>query len=262
MFQSPRAVALAQAIGTTLLALVALTLAGAATHMLNPYLQGALATLAGGVGVSLLVAAGRPSYLALGAISPQIALRALLLGVALAVAGSVLIELERRAIPAFAATMLDLEKHYAELLRPADPRAIPAILLSVAVAPAFAEELLFRGVIRSQLASFLPASRIIIVAALFACLHVMPPLLLPIFVVSLFWTTLGERAGGWLAPAFVHFAFNGFNGVVMPRLASTEELPTSQLLLLGGGMCVLAALLLRWALAAIPPQSDASPVDR
>ena len=93
MFQSPRLVALAQAIGTTLLALTALALAGAATHMLNPYLQGALATLAGGVGVALLVAAGRPSYLALGAISPGLALRALLLGVALAVAGSVLIEL-------------------------------------------------------------------------------------------------------------------------------------------------------------------------
>jgi hypothetical protein len=48
----------------------------------------------------------------------------------------------------------------------------------------------------------------------------------------------------------------------MPRLASTEELPTSHLLLLGGAMFVVAALLLRWALAAIPPQSDASPVDR
>ena len=259
MFQSPRLVALAQAIGTTLFALTALALAGAATHMLNPYLQGAIATLAGGVGVSLLIAAGRPSYLALGAISPRLAAKALLLGIALAVAGSVLIELERRAIPSFAATMFDLEKHYAELLRPTDPRAIPAILLSVAVAPAFAEELLFRGVIRSQLASFLPASRILIVAALFASLHVMPPLLLPIFVVSLFWTTLGERAGGWLAPAFVHFAFNGFNGVVMPRLASTEELPTSHLLLLGGAMFVVAALLLRWALAGLPAVKEASP---
>lgn len=259
MFQSPRLVALAQAIGTTLLALTALTLAGAATHMLNPYLQGALATLAGGVGVSLLVAAGRPSYLALGAISPRLAAKALLLGIALAVVGSVLIELERRAIPGFSNTMLELERHYAELLRPTDPRAIPAILLSVAVAPAFAEELLFRGVIRSQLASFLPASRIVIVAALFACLHVMPPLLLPIFVVSLFWTTLGDRAGGWLAPAFVHFAFNAFNGVVMPRLASTEQLPTSQLLLLGGGMFVLAALLLRSALAGLLVVKEASP---
>lgn len=261
MFQSPRLAALAQAIGTTLLALAALAIAGAATHMLNPYLQGALATLAGGVGVALLVAAGRPSYLALGAISPRIAVRALLLGVALAVAGSVLIELERRAIPAFAASMLELESHYAELLRPTDPRAIPAILLSVAVAPAFAEELLFRGVIRAQLAPFLPASRILIVAALFACLHVMPPLLLPIFAVSLFWTMLGERAGGWLAPAFVHFAFNAFNGVVMPRLGTTEELPTSHLLLVGGLALLLSALLLRWALAAIPPKSNASPVD-
>ena len=115
MFQSPRLAALAQAIGTTLLALAALAIAGAATHMLNPYLQGAIATLAGGVGVSLLIAAGRPSYLALGAISPRLAAKALLLGIALAVAGSVLIELERRAIPSFAATMLDLEKHYAEL---------------------------------------------------------------------------------------------------------------------------------------------------
>jgi hypothetical protein len=87
----------------------------------------------------------------------------------------------------------------------------------------------------------------------------MPPLLLPIFVVSLFWTTLGERAGGWLAPAFVHFAFNGFNGVVMPRLASTEELPTSQLLMLGGAMFLLAALLLRWALAGLPAVKEASP---
>jgi membrane protease YdiL (CAAX protease family) len=130
---------------------------------------------------------------------------------------------------------------------------------ALAVAPAFAEELLFRGVIRSQLAAFLPASRIVLVAALFACLHVMPPLLLPIFVVSLFWTTLGERAGGWLAPAFVHFAFNAFNGVVMPRLASTEQLPTSHLLLLGGAMFVVAALLLRWALAGLPAVKEASP---
>lgn len=261
MFPSPRVAALAQAIGTTLFALAALALAGMATHMLNPYLQGALATLAGGVGVALIVAAGRPDYLALGAISPRIAVRALLMGVVLAVAGSVLIELERRAVPAFAASMLELESHYAELLRPTDPRAIPAILLSVAVAPAFAEELLFRGVIRSQLAPFLPASRILLVAALFACLHVMPPLLLPIFAVSLFWTTLGERAGGWLAPAFVHFAFNAFNGVVMPRLESTEALPTSYLLLLGGSTLLLAVLLLQWALGAIPVAKDTSPVD-
>lgn len=262
MLHSPRLVALAQAIGTTLLALAALAVAGMATHMLNPYLQGAIATLAGGVGVALLVAAGRPDYLALGAISPHLAFRALLTGIVLAIAGSVLIELERRAIPAFAASMLELESHYAELLRPTDPRAIPAILLSVAVAPAFAEELLFRGVIRSQLAPFLPASRILLVAALFACLHVMPPLLLPIFAVSLFWTALGERAGGWLAPAIVHFAFNGFNGVVMPRLAGTDVLPTSHLLLLGGSALLLAALLLRWSLAAIPAAKDSSPVDR
>lgn len=262
MLHSPRLVALAQAIGTTLLALAALAVAGMATHMLNPYLQGAIATLAGGVGVALLVAAGRPDYLALGAISPRLAFRALLMGIVLAIAGSVLIELERRAIPAFAASMLELESHYAELLRPTDPRAIPAILLSVAVAPAFAEELLFRGVIRSQLAPFLPASRVLLVAALFACLHVMPPLLLPIFAVSLFWTTLGERASGWLAPAFVHFAFNAFNGVVMPRLAGTDLLPTSHLLLLGGSALLLAALLLRWSLAAIPAAKDSSPVDR
>lgn len=258
MFTSPRTIALAQASGTTLLALAMLGLAGAATHMLNPYLQGALATLAGGVGTALLVTAGRPAYLALGSITPGVALRGLLLGIALAITGTALIELERRAIPGFAASMLELEQHYTELLRPTDPRAIPAILLSVAVAPAFAEELLFRGVIRAQLAPFKPLARIVLVATLFACLHVMPPLLLPIFAVSLYWTALGERAGGWAAPAFVHFAFNAFNGVVMPRLAPSDELPTPHLVAGAGVGLLVAALLLRWTLAALPAPAQST----
>lgn len=86
---------------------------------------------------------------------------------------------------------------------------LAALLLLVAVAAPFAEELLFRGMVYPLLRARMGAAAAIVLnAAIFAAVHVVPLLLPGLFVVGLLLAYLRERSGSIWPPVLFHVMQN------------------------------------------------------
>jgi len=100
------------------------------------------------------------------------------------------------------------------------PLGLRIYLLGVAVAVApFFEEILFRGIILPVLSKRLGVGRaIIVVAVLFAAVHLHVPALLPLFVMSVAFSLAYLYTGNLLVPVIMHGLFNAFNLALLTAL--------------------------------------------
>ncbi len=90
--------------------------------------------------------------------------------------------------------------------------------IAVVVAPLF-EEILFRGIMLPALARRVGVGRaIILVALLFAAVHLHVPALLPLFVISVAFSLAYLYSGNLLVPVLMHGLFNAFNLALLTAL--------------------------------------------
>ena len=90
--------------------------------------------------------------------------------------------------------------------------------VAVVVAPFF-EEILFRGIILPVLAKRFGVGRaIMLVAVLFAAVHLHVPALLPLFVMSVAFSLAYLYSGNLLVPVVMHSLFNAFNLALLTAL--------------------------------------------
>lgn len=100
------------------------------------------------------------------------------------------------------------------------PLGVRIYLIGVAVvfAPVF-EELLFRGMLLPVAAKWLGVGRgIMLVALLFAAIHLHLPSLLPLFIVGVAFSLAYLYSGNLLVPIVMHGLFNAFNLAVLTAL--------------------------------------------
>lgn len=131
-----------------------------------------------------------------------------------------------------------------------------ALLLMLAVAPAFTEELFFRGLIgRGLTARWGVVAGVVITSVLFAAVHISPPhalALLPLAVV-LHLAHLATRSI-W-APMLIHFFFNAIPCVIgkitiekdIHAFDKIDSPPFSLFLFLTSGFCLIALCWLLWS---------------
>jgi len=94
-----------------------------------------------------------------------------------------------------------------------DPRTmvLPIFLQAAIVAP-LSEEILFRGFLYPALKRYTqPFVALVVVAAMFAAIHLHLPALLPLFLLSCLLTASYELSGSLLVPILVHAGFNVVN---------------------------------------------------
>lgn len=128
------------------------------------------------------------------------------------------------------------------------------LLLTVAVAPAIAEELVFRGAIgRGLIARWgLPAG-VLLTSLLFAAMHVFPPQVLALLPLAVFIHVSYIATRSFWAPVLVHFLNNGLAVVALsmmqelPKSAQQLDSPQfSALMLLSSGFCVAMLMVSLW----------------
>jgi CAAX protease family protein len=129
------------------------------------------------------------------------------------------------------------------------------LLFSVAVAPAVAEELVFRGAIgRGLIARWgLPAG-VAITSLLFAAMHVHPPQVLALIPLAVFIHLAYVATRSFCAPMLVHFLNNAFAVVVLSLVIELPEparqldqSPRMSVLMLGcSAFCVAMLTLTLW----------------
>lgn len=237
-----RAVQLA-CVGIVVLALTSVAL----QPLLNLHAGLFFATVIGNLGVGYAIMKIASLEIPTGDISGRHAGVALIGGVALALSAVGLTGMVHEyALYAFEGTRWEAaltgmserrEAAYASLLMVDQLRYIPVVLITVAIAPGISEEFFYRGVIYEYVRGYKPLTRILFVGVLFALIHFDPIGFLPLVVVGVVFTWIRYVTGGWLVPALAHFAFNAFNGVILPRLVSTDDPPRAFLglaFLLGG----------------------------
>ncbi len=91
-----------------------------------------------------------------------------------------------------------------------------AIALGAVVAAPLTEELLFRGFIFGMLRSWMGRrGALLLTSAAFAAFHVLPAVVLPIFLVGLVLNWIYLKTGSLVYPILFHALFNGWNLVYM-----------------------------------------------
>lgn|GEM_PF-3668653 len=127
------------------------------------------------------------------------------------------------------------------------PLALASSLLAGAFAPAFAEELMYRGlVVESGAQSDVPATATAIAsAALFAAIHFSLPLLLPMAALGIGLALLSLRSGSVLPAVVAHATFNTITIVLLPSTKTMVPVNSLPLLLLAIAACAGFAVLLR-----------------
>jgi membrane protease YdiL (CAAX protease family) len=241
-----------------LLFFIVVGLVSALAQPLGPHAAGGVASVTA-MAVTIFLERGGRGDPAPGRLGARTAGWAALSGVAFSFWAGAALQLARRHSDYVARTLDEYASHLAELLRVDEPLWIPIVLLTVAVAPAYTEERVFRGLLREQLAGWSPLYRVLLIALLFAGIHVSPTSVVPILVIALFWTWLADRTGGWLAPAITHGAFNATSAVVMSRLEETAKLGQGALLavmLVGFAVGAGTILLAGRASERVPGDSD------
>ena len=154
------------------------------------------------------------------------------------------------AMESFLAEMaVQREDAYEKILLLGHARYIPIVLITVAIAPGVCEEFFFRGALYEYVRGFSPTARILFIGSVFAAIHFDVYGFLPLLVAGSVFTWLRYVTGGWVVPAIGHISFNAFNGVILPRVADTDE--PSRLFL---GVSFLGAGLLAWVIFQWLPQ--------
>jgi membrane protease YdiL (CAAX protease family) len=98
-----------------------------------------------------------------------------------------------------------------------------AVVVTIAVIPAVAEELLFRGVVQPALIRRVgPTLGILLTAFLFAIYHLNPWIFLPLFIVGTFFGFLAYKTGTFWAGALAHFGNNFLAIVELNRAESVD----------------------------------------
>lgn len=130
------------------------------------------------------------------------------------------------------------------------------LLLMIAVAPAIAEELVFRGIIgRGLVARWgLPAG-IAITTVMFAAMHVHPPHVFALLPLSVHMHLIYQSSRSFFAPMLVHFLNNGFSVVMLKwameneaakNVAQVDDPAFSFVIFLGSAVSVVTLLMLTW----------------
>jgi membrane protease YdiL (CAAX protease family) len=127
--------------------------------------------------------------------------------------------------------------------------AVPWILL-IALAPAFSEELLFRGFMQRRLLErWSPLSAILVTSILFTLMHITPILMVAVFPLGLWFGILAWRTGsvwpGIVCHAFINGSWNIFQ--ISLRLAPLPEPSLPEVLLTLGPVAVACfGLTINW----------------
>ncbi|MFQ5732242.1 MAG: lysostaphin resistance A-like protein [Planctomycetaceae bacterium] len=131
------------------------------------------------------------------------------------------------------------------------------LLLMIAVAPAIAEELVFRGIIgRGLVARWgLPAG-VAMTALMFAAMHVYPPQVFALLPLAVFLHLVYIASRSFWAPMLVHFLNNAFAVVVLKalledkeqlqKLQEMEQAGFSGVMFVSSAVCVTTLMLLTW----------------
>jgi membrane protease YdiL (CAAX protease family) len=144
------------------------------------------------------------------------------------------------------------------------PWAVP-LVLAVALAPGFMEELLFRGYVQRRLLErWRPWVAILVTSVLFGIFHVNPPAIVNAFVLGLWLGVLAWRTGavwpGMLCHAFINGAWNtwhiGIHFGAFPKTPSTGVIVVAGVLI---GACFLLSI---WTLYRSGFQTVSDPLDR
>ncbi|HEU0031537.1 MAG TPA: CPBP family intramembrane glutamic endopeptidase [Kofleriaceae bacterium] len=102
-----------------------------------------------------------------------------------------------------------------------DRPALPLVLLTVALAPAICEEVLFRGVLARGLATrFHPWVAILGSAVVFSLYHMQPLQMLPTLTLGIAFALIAYRSGSAIPTMFAHFLNN-----TLALLVARGELP-------------------------------------
>ncbi len=154
-----------------------------------------------------------------GRIGGRLAILIIIVGAAYSISTSVLVEVAHSIKPIpepFLNAILDL------LVVESIPE-FAAVVLVVAVVPAVAEELLFRGLVQpSLIGRFGPKFGIIATALLFAMFHLNPWTFLPLFIVGTLFGYLAYKTGTFWAGVVAHFG-NNIPAIVEANRVGTIE---------------------------------------
>jgi membrane protease YdiL (CAAX protease family) len=94
----------------------------------------------------------------------------------------------------------------------------------VIVAAPFAEELLFRGFLFRALRKYMkPWPAVLVSAAVFGAVHVIPLVILPIFVLGVIFAWVVEKRGSIVPTIVAHMVFNTFGFVVQVVIPMTRH---------------------------------------
>ncbi|HEY1811640.1 MAG TPA: CPBP family intramembrane glutamic endopeptidase [Kofleriaceae bacterium] len=131
-----------------------------------------------------------------------------------------------------------------------EPSLVTA-LIAVAVLPAIAEELIFRGVIARSLARHSQVLAIAVSSILFALYHLIPIQMVAVFPFGLALAFIAVRADS-IVPTMIAHAINNTIGIVIARgdvpcLAALDRHP--QLAIAGSSGLVALGLVLAWRIA-------------
>lgn len=135
------------------------------------------------------------------------------------VATSILVELAHAVwpIPEIMLTMM------VDLMHTNSIPEFAGVVFVVALTPAIAEELLFRGVVQPALIRRIgPSSGIAVTAFIFAFFHLNPWIFLPLFIVGTIFGYLAYKTGTFWAAAFAHFGTNLLAIIEMNRAQETD----------------------------------------
>ena len=133
---------------------------------------------------------------------------------------------------------------------PGDAVGILLFVLSSVVAPAFIEEIVFRGAVMQPLRRFSDGFALVVSAILFGVFHLYPAKIPMAFLMGLVLGFAALRAGSLWASIFIHLVNNGLAAVVSALAAWLPQsaVQTTQYFIYGGYLLVGAlcfALLLR-----------------
>ena len=127
-------------------------------------------------------------------------------------------------VSALVVALIDPPGDVAELEKVVDEMPLAATLIALALCPAIAEELVFRGVLTQGLATRLPAAAAIgIAAVVFALYHVFPPQIVSAVGLGIVLGFLTLRARS-IVPAIVVHVLNNTIAILLSR----DELPAAK----------------------------------
>jgi membrane protease YdiL (CAAX protease family) len=136
----------------------------------------------------------------------------------------------------------------------ADKMSLPVMLLLVAVAPAIAEELIFRGLIgRGLIARWGMVGGIVLTSLFFACVHLHPAHAVGVFPLGIAMHIVYVTTRSFWAPVMLHFANNAMASLAA-KLIKTEDLQkaiegsaeVSMPMILASFATVIAILFVMW----------------